>query len=208
MGLAGKWTTTLSGGMVLLNASGQALAEAAEAGGHEPPGLFTGDIGNVLWTGLIFLLLLVVLGKFAWRPMLDALNRREQFIRDTLDNARKERSQAERALAEYRELIAKSKAEAQSILDQGRKDAETARQRLHAQAQSEAEQMIQRARQDISLTKQSALQELQNVAADLSVNVASKIIQRNLTPGDQQRLVEESLKQLVQSGNGKQPGNG
>jgi F-type H+-transporting ATPase subunit b len=200
MGLAGKWMTILGGGMVLLSASGRALAEMAEAGGaHEEPGLFTGDIGNVIWTVLIFVLLLMVLGKYAWRPLLDALNRREQFIRDTLDNARKERNEAERALAEYRGLIAKSKSEAQAIIDQGRKDAEVARQQLHQQAQSESEQMIARARQEISLTKQSALHELQNVAADLSVNVASKIIQRNLSVGDQQHLVEESLRQLANS---------
>lgn len=203
MGLAGKWTTMLGGGLVLLSASGRAWAEAAEAaGGHEEPGLFTGDIGNVIWTVVIFLLLLAVLSKYAWRPMLDALQRREQFIRETLETARKEREEAARRLAEYQEMMARSKQEAQAILEQGRRDAEQVRQRLHQQAQSEADQMIGRAKQEITLAKQSALQDLQNVAADLSVNVASKIIQRNLSVPDQQRLVEESLKQLVKSNGG------
>ncbi len=71
---------------------------------------------------------------------------------------------------------------------------------LHQQAQTEAEQIIARAKQEISLTKQAALQELQGVAADLSVEVAGKILRRDLSASDQQRLVEESLAQLVQSG--------
>lgn len=182
-----------------LAAAEQGAEHGAEHG--ETQSLFAGDFGNVFWTVLIFVGLLWVLGKYAWRPMLEALSRREQFIRQTVESARKERSEAERMLAEYRSLMAKSKAEAQAILEQGRQDAEAARQRLHAQAQGESEQMIQRARQEITLSKQSALQDLQNVAADLSVSVASKIIQRNLSPADQQRLVEESLKQLT-GGNG------
>ncbi len=173
---------------------------AGEQGGHEKPGLFSGDTGNIIWTAIIFAGLLLVLGKYAWRPMLDALNRREQFIRQTLETAQKDRAEAERMMAEYRQMIDKSKQEAQAIIEQGRQDAETARQRLHQQAQGEAGQMIGRAKQEIQLAKQSALQDLQNLAADLSVNVASKIIQRNVTAADQQRLVEESLKQLGKVG--------
>jgi F-type H+-transporting ATPase subunit b len=189
--------------LAALPAAAQAAEEAAHGGaeGGEQPSLFAGDLGNVIWTMVIFLLLLVVLGKYTWRPMLDALNRREKFIRETIEAAQKERAEAERMMAEYRQAMARSKQEAQAILDQGRQDAEAARQRLAQQAQQESEQIIGRAKQEIQMAKQSALQDLQNVAADLSVNVASKIIQRNLTAADQQRLVEESLKQLVR-GNG------
>lgn len=183
-----------------------AVARAAEAAhgaeGHEQPSLFAGDLGNVIWTVVIFLILLWILGKYTWRPMLDALNRREQFIRETIESAQKDRSEAERMMAEYRQLMAKSKQEAQAIIDQGKQDAEAARQRLHQQAQAEAQQIIDRAKQEMQLAKQSAMQDLQNLAADLSINVASKIIQRNVTPADQQRLVAESLRQLVES-NGK-----
>ncbi len=187
-----------------LPAAARAAQEAAQgaAEGHEQPSLFAGDLGNVIWTAVIFLILLIVLGKYTWRPMLDALGRREQFIRQTIEAARKDRAEAERMMAEYRQMMAKSKQEAQAIVDQGRQDAEAARQRLAQQAQQEAEQMIGRAKQEIQLAKQSALQDLQNVAADLSVNVASKILQRNLTAADQQRLVEESIKDLVKSNGG------
>jgi F-type H+-transporting ATPase subunit b len=198
MGVSARSIRVLVAGAVL--AIWPAIAAAAEhAAEGEQPGLFSGDLGNVFWTVLIFVGLLVVLGKYAWRPMLDALNRREQFIRQTLDTARKDRAEAEQLMAEHRQVMARSKQEAQAIVDQGRQDAETVRQKLHQQAQTEAEQMISRARQEIELAKQTALQELQGVAADLSVNVASKLIQRNLSSDDQQRLVEESLKQLVQS---------
>lgn len=187
--------------LAALPAAARAAEAAAEAGHGEQESLFAGDFGNAFWTLLIFAGLLVVLGKYAWRPMLEALNRREQFIRQTIETAKKERSEAERTMAEYRQLMARSKQEAQAILEQGRKDAEAARQRLAQQAQAESEQMIARARQEIQLARQSALQDLRSLAADLSVDVASKIIQRNVTAEDQQRLVEESLKQLAK-GNG------
>ncbi len=207
MSLAGGYRRAAAGAawlVLALPAAVQAAEGTAEAAGHEQPSLFAGDLGNVIWTVLIFLLLLTILGKYTWRPMLEALNRREQFIRQTIETAQKERAEAERTMAEYRQLMAKSKQEAQAIIEQGKRDAETARQRLAQQAQVEAEQMIGRARQEIQMAKQAALQDLRSVAADLSVNVASKIIQRNVTAEDQERLVEESLKQLVKSnGEGK-----
>ncbi len=186
---------------ILSAVAAPATVLAAETAGEREveQSLFAGDIGNVFWTMLIFLGLLWVLGRYAWQPMLEALNRREQFIRDTLEKARKERSEAERMLVEYQATITRSKQEAQAIVDQGRKDAEMARQRLHEQAQSEAEQMVERAREEISVSRQAAVQDLRNLAADLSVEVASKIIQRNISPADQQRLVDESLKQLAGS---------
>jgi F-type H+-transporting ATPase subunit b len=185
------------------------IAAAAEsAGDQQQETLFSGDLGNVFWTGLIFAGLLVVLGKYAWRPMLDALNRREQFIRETIQTAQKDRAEAERLMAEYRQMMARSNQEAQAIIERGRQDAEVVRQQLHKQAQAEADQMIERARQEIGLTRQSALQDLQNLAADLSVEVAGKIIQRSLTDADQERLVAESLKELAATGNGRIAGNG
>jgi F-type H+-transporting ATPase subunit b len=185
------------------------IAAAAEsAGDQQQETLFSGDLGNVFWTGLIFVGLLVVLGKYAWRPMLDALNRREQFIRETIQTAQKDRAEAERLMAEYRQMMARSNQEAQAIIERGRQDAEVVRQQLHKQAQAEADQMIERARQEIGLTRQSALQDLQNLAADLSVEVAGKIIQRSLTDADQQRLVAESLKELAATDNGRIAGNG
>jgi F-type H+-transporting ATPase subunit b len=185
------------------------IAAAAEsAGDQQQETLFSGDLGNVFWTGLIFVGLLVVLGKYAWRPMLDALNRREQFIRETIQTAQKDRAEAERLMAEYRQMMARSNQEAQAIIERGRQDAEVVRQQLHKQAQAEADQMIERARQEIGLTRQSALQDLQNLAADLSVEVAGKIIQRSLTDADQERLVAESLKELAATGNGRIAGNG
>lgn len=186
-----------------------AAGQSAEADGtSQQLTLFSGDLGNVFWTGLIFVGLLLVLGRYAWRPMLDALGRRERFIQETIERARKERAEAERIIAEYRNMMARSKQEAQAIIEQGRQDAELARQQLHQRAQTEAEQMIERARQEIGLARQSALQDLQNLAADLSVEVAGKIIQRSLTDADQQRLVAESLKELAGTDSDRAAGGG
>src|SRR5206468_544795 len=90
------------------------------AGGHEaaPPSLFSGDFGNALWTLAIFFLLLVVLGKFAWKPLLGALQKREQFIRDSLEAARRDREAAQAALRNYEQSIAKAHEEASAIVEE------------------------------------------------------------------------------------------
>jgi len=208
MGIPARWTRGPIGAALVTAwpAVAAAAGHGTEAAGGQEPSLFSGDLGNVFWTGLIFVGLLVVLGKYAWRPMLDALNRREQFIRETLEKVRNDRAETERLLTEYRGMMAKSKQEAQAILEQGRQDAELVRQQLRQKAQAEADQLIERARQEIGLARQAALQDLQNLAVDLSVEVAGRILRRGLTDADQQRLVVESLRHLTGAGDGRAAG--
>ncbi len=103
MGVPARWTKGPIGAALVM--AWPAVAAAAEhgveaAGSGQEPSLFSGDLGNVFWTGLIFVGLLVVLGKYAWRPMLDVLGRRERFIQETIEAARRERTEAERIIAE------------------------------------------------------------------------------------------------------------
>ena len=134
-------------------------ALAAEAEGGEPS-LFSGDIGNSVWTILIFVLVLIILGKFAWGPILKNLQARESFIHEALAKAKRDRDEAEARLKEYEERLATARAEATAIVDEGRRDAEVVKRKIEADAKHEADKMIERARREIHLATDAATSEL------------------------------------------------
>ena len=168
---------------------------AAEAE-HEAPSLFAGDLGNSFWTLLIFVVVLVVLGKFAWGPILATLQARESFIHDALAKAKADRDAAEARLREYEERLAQARAEASGIVDEGRRDAIVVKQRIEEDAKREAEKMIERAKREIQIATETATKELYQVAARLATDMAGKVIGREIGPQDHERLIAESLEGL------------
>ncbi|MFQ5410772.1 MAG: ATP synthase F0 subunit B, partial [Phycisphaerae bacterium] len=108
----------------------------------EQPGIFTGDLGNIIWTLITFLAVVFVLGKFAWKPILTALQKREDFIRDSLGQAKQDREAAEALLKQYSEKLEKASEEAGAVVEEARRDAEETRKRIHAEAKSEGEAMV------------------------------------------------------------------
>ena len=169
-------------------------AGAQEAGGGLNP--FAGNVGNAVWTLVIFVLVVVVLGKFAWGPILTLLQDREEFIHKSLSDAKRERLDAEAKLKEVADRLQASHAEAAALVDQARRDAERLRGELREKAKAEAETILQNARRQIELETQRALQQIRHEAVDLSVMIASKIIQRNLSKEDNERLINDALKQV------------
>lgn len=167
-----------------------ALAAAAEGG---EPSIFAGDLGNMVWTVVTFVLLLWVLGRYAWGPILERLQAREQFIRESLEEAKENRQEAEARLKEYEARLASARAEATEIVDEGRRDAEQVAQRVEEEAKQEAEKIVARARREIELAKEAAVKELFGIAGELATGVAEKIVRRELRAEDHQRLIDESL---------------
>ena len=178
---------------VSLSSAGSALA--AEGGG-DSPSLFTGDLGNVLWSLLTFVAVLVVLGKFAWKPILGALQKREDFIRESLHKAKHDRDEAEARLKEYMVKIEAARAEASAIVQEGRRDGEVLKQRIEEKAREEADAMIQRAKREIGIATDTAVKDLYSLTASLATDVASRIIRKELNAADHQRLVAEALDEL------------
>jgi F-type H+-transporting ATPase subunit b len=174
-----------------------AQEHAPEEGGLTP---FAGDVGNALWTLVIFLLVVAVLGKFAWGPILAMLQQREEFIHRSLADAKRDREEAETRLKEYAAKIQSARNEAAAIVEEGRRDAERLREDLRQRARTEADTMIQNAERQIGLQTQRAIQDIRREAVDLSVAIASKIIQRNLTKEDNQRLIDDALRQVETRG--------
>ncbi len=183
----------------LLLAAGLATPTFAAGDGGEN-NIFAGDLGNVLWTLVIFFLVLVVLGKFAWGPMLDSLKAREDFIRESLETAKHDRDQAEARLKEYDDKLTEARAEATAIVEEGRRDAEVLRQRIEEEARAEAEKMIVRAKREIGIAKETAVKELYTLSGTLATDIAARIVGRELKPEDHKRLIEDSIGELEQAG--------
>jgi F-type H+-transporting ATPase subunit b len=157
---------------------------------------FAGNVGNAIWTLAIFLIVVVVLGKFAWGPVLSLLQQREQFIHKSLSDAKHDREEAEARLRDYAAKLQTAQAEAVGIIEEARRDAERLRDELRQRAKSEAETMIKNAERQIELQTTRAVQQIRQEAVDLSVTIASKLLQRNITKEDNEKLIAEALKQI------------
>jgi F-type H+-transporting ATPase subunit b len=154
------------------------------------------DPGLFIWTILTFLVLLGLLAKFAWRPLLAALDSRQNAIRKSLDDAQQARQELERLNQESALILSRARVEADQIIVGGRADAERLREDMKQKARAEADAIVKNAGRQIQLETARALEQIRTEAVDLSVMIASKLIQRNLTKEDNERLIEEALKQV------------
>src|SRR5262245_15831988 len=127
------------------------------------------DPGLFIWTILTFLVLVAVLAKFAWRPLLQALEARQQAIKKSLEDADRANQELARLQRESTKIINQARLEAESILTTTRSDAERLREELRAKAKDEAEGMIRNAEQQIRLQTRQALQEIRHEVADMAV---------------------------------------
>ena len=177
------------------------LALPAWAGESESSGdFYFGDVGQAAVTILILLLLLAVLGKYAWKPLTAQLEKREKSIQKTIDEAIKRETQAADLLAQYRERLDAAQAQAAEVLAKGRQDAALARETVLAAAQDEVRQAGEAARQEIEQAKTKALNELYDATAHLAAEVAGQVIRRNLTGDDRKRLLDDSLDEIRKKG--------
>jgi F-type H+-transporting ATPase subunit b len=165
---------------------------------HEAVALspFAGNLGNAIWTLAIFVIVIIVLGKFAWGPILGLLQQREEFIHRSLADAKRDRDEAEARLKDYAAKLQSAQVEAMSIIDQARRDAERVREELHQRAKTEADALVANAQRQIQLETTRALQQIRHEAVDLSVAIASKLLQRNITKEDNDKLIDEALRQI------------
>jgi F-type H+-transporting ATPase subunit b len=154
------------------------------------------DPGLYVWTILTFLVLAALLAKFAWRPLLDALESRQAGIAASLDDARKAREELERLHGESARMLADARREADAILSRTRSDANAFREEMKQKAREESAAIVQNAEQQIQLETARARQQIRGEAVSLSVEIASKLLQRNLSADDNARFLEDTLKQL------------
>jgi len=170
---------------------------------HAPlmPVLAAGGIADInpgltLWTAITFLILLVVLSRFAWGPIVKMLNEREGTIREAIESAKKERAEAEKLMAEQKEALSRATRQAADLAKRNQQEVETLRLELTARARKEADELVASARKQIVEEKTKAMTELRTVVADLAIDAAAKLVKANLDDTTQRQLVEDYLKQL------------
>jgi F-type H+-transporting ATPase subunit b len=154
------------------------------------------DPGLFVWTILTFLILVGLLARYAWRPLLQALERRQATIVQSLEDAQRARQELERLQRESTQIMAQARMEAESILARSRSDADALREELKQKARTEAAAIVKNAERQIQLETARAVQQIRHEAVDLSVAIASKILRRQVTREDNEALIQDALKQV------------
>lgn len=167
------------------------LQHAEEAGASE--GVFNWSVSVSFWTVVIFLLLLAVLSKFAFPPLLGYAAAREQRIQAHLDEAKRLRADAEGVLAQQREELLDAKRQAQQLILDARQAGERARQDLLEQARAQQAEMVARALQDIERERERAVEAVRHEAVELALAAASRLLERRLTEEEDRKLIADYL---------------
>ena len=166
---------------------------AAEGGG----GGLT-DVNQTLFfaTLVLFALFAFVLAKFAWGPLLAAIDGREKSVREGVEGAVKANAEAQALLAQHKEMLRQAGREREEMVARAKLDAEAFKNDLMTKARTEADQIVERAMAQIEREKVQAIQELRAQVADLAVEAASKIVKSSLTPEAQRKLVSDYIRSL------------
>jgi F-type H+-transporting ATPase subunit b len=172
---------------------GVAWAEQAAEAETSGSGLFSGTLGDSLWTVIAFVALLLVLGKVAWRPLLEALNARQSHIEEQLKSAEDMRQRAEQMLDDYKQ-------QGLSTLRQAVEQAQRHQQEVAEKTRQEVLAIRHRAQEEIESARAAAMQELWKQAGDIALRVGSEVLGRTLTGPDNQHLVDEAVTRIRQNG--------
>ncbi|MGY8931247.1 MAG: F0F1 ATP synthase subunit B [Flavobacteriales bacterium] len=157
--------------------------------------LVTPALGLIFWTTVVFLLLLLLLKKFAWKPILSAVEERNNLITDSLQAAEKARDEMSELNSNNEKIIAQAKLDRDSLLKEAREMKSQIISQAKDQAALEAEKLVNSAKEQISNEKMKALTELKNHVADLSIEMAEKVLSNELSdPSKQKELINRSLK--------------
>jgi F-type H+-transporting ATPase subunit b len=157
------------------------------------------DLG--LWAVVVFVLLVLILRKAAWGPMLEGLQRREESIKSSVEEAKRARAETERITREFKVKMDEAYAEIPKIMEQARKDAEAFKEEMRAQTTKDIQTERQRLRREIETARDQALHELWNQAAQLATLISAKAIGRSLSEDDHRRLLDEAIAEIGQSAN-------
>jgi len=155
--------------------------------------------GLTLWAAITFLVLLVVLSKFAWGPIVKMLDERARTINEAIESAKKERAEAEKLLASQKEMLAKANREAAELAKKNQLEIEAFRQELTAKAKKEADELVASARRQITEEKSKAIAEVKSYVADLAIEAAGRLVKASLDEKAQRQLVADYIEQLPKS---------
>jgi F-type H+-transporting ATPase subunit b len=175
------------------------LLAQAEAGAEEDEGgsfLVSPELGLMIWTLVLFVVTMWFLSRTAFPRIGEALEKRANAIRESLDAAERERRDAEHLVEEYRQRLTEAREQADDIVARARKAAETAVAEATAEGVTKREELVAAARRDIETETRRSLERIRKEVADLTVLATEKVTRKALDPADHQRLVEEALAEV------------
>ena len=184
------WTAAI---VAVLLGLGPERALAAEGG------LFDINTGLSVWLLIVFALLVFLLGKYAWGPILKAVDAREERIRDAIDGAKETRAEARSLLAEQREHLAEARRRAGDIIQEGRAAGEALQAEIEEKARAEARALVERAKAEIARERDAALQELRRESVEVALAAASRLVSERLDEERDRRVVERYLSEIGSS---------
>jgi len=159
--------------------------------------LVSPDLGLIVWMTLSFLILFVLLRIFAWKPVLKMLNDREEKINVSLNEANLAREQMKQLTADNERLLLEAKDERDAILNEARKVSQKMYDDAKAKAQEESQRIIASAKEGINVEKQKAIAEIRNMIAEISIEIAEKVIENELSDKQMhQKYINERVEAL------------
>lgn len=183
----------LSALMLILSAPPAMAAAAAEGG---PVNLLSPHGGLMFWTLLIFIVLFFVLWKYAFGPITAAVEQRERALELAIAEAKRDREEAAKLLAEHKAQMEQARGEAQRLIAEGRAIGEKMRTDMLAETRTQQQELLERARRDIATERDSAIAQLRREAVELAIAGAGRVIEKNLDSAQNRRIVEEFLSGL------------
>ncbi len=148
------------------------------------------------WAVFLFFALLAILWKFAWGPIMHALEQREHNIQKRIDDAEKRFKDAEGKVAEYQKKIDAAKDEAAEIIAEGKRDVEKLKAEIIATANSEAAQLIERAKREITLAEHAAIEQMRDKVVELTADMSRAVLEREVNANDHRRFIENAIKEV------------
>jgi F-type H+-transporting ATPase subunit b len=173
------------------------LAAEEDSGGSF---LVSPGLGLMIWTLVLFLIVMYVLGKFAFPRIREALEKRANAIRENIEAAERQRREADELLDEYRKRLREAREQADDIVARARKASETAVAEATTDGKAKREELVAAARKDIETETRRSLEQIRREVADLTVLATEKVTRKTLDQADQRRLVEEALAEVDFSG--------
>jgi F-type H+-transporting ATPase subunit b len=189
-------------GRFLLAVAASLTALPTLASGDSGGSLVDPNPGTIFWTIVTFVFLLILLGRFAWKPLLGAIEAREKSIRDDLEQAASGRSEVESLVAEQQALLTSARRERAEAVEQGKRDAERMKAEILEEARQQREQVLKETQAQVQAGLRKAQTDLRGTAVDLAILGAEKLLSVNLDDAAQRRLVEEHLADLEGSSSG------
>jgi len=171
------------------------LAVEPEAGGS----LLEINPGLIIWTSITFIALIFILKKFAWKPILAALDQREEAIRESLEKAEKAKEEAQKILEQNQSNLNKAEEESRKIIEQSRSFAEKLKEQMLSDTKQQSRKLLEDASAEIERKKDEVFNDLKNQIAEIAINAAEKILNENLNKETQKKIVDKYIGEIAKN---------